>query len=52
MTEALNTAPVVFKQVTEVYGGGAGRDESRAARLLLTPDEVLNLAAEGALLLP
>ena len=37
---------------TEVYGGGAGRDGSRVARPLLTPDEVLNLPAEGALLLP
>ena len=37
---------------TEVYGGGPGRDESRVARPLLTPDEVLNLPAEGALLLP
>ena len=37
---------------TEVYGGGAGRDGSRVARPLLTPDEVLNLPTEGALLLP
>ena len=37
---------------TEVYGGGAGRDGPRVARPLLTPDEVLNLPAEGALLLP
>ena len=36
----------------EVYGGGAGRDGSRVARPLLTPDEVLNLQAEAALLLP
>ncbi len=36
---------------TEVYGGGAGRAGSRVARSLLTPDEVQNLSAEGALLL-
>ena len=37
---------------TEVYEGGVGRDGSRVTRPLLTPDEVLNLLAEGALLLP